>query len=44
MVLQYLLRDLENYEIDGDNNVEINKIEYDSKKIEKNDICSNKRL
>lgn len=38
MVLQYLLRDLENYEIDGDNNVEINKIEYDSKKIEKNDI------
>ena len=34
-ILQYLLEDLTNVEISGDTNQEINKIEYDSKKIEK---------
>lgn len=38
MLLQYLLENLTNVEISGDTNKEINKIEYDSKKIEKNDI------
>ena len=38
MLLQYLLENLTNVEISGDTNREINKIEYDSKKIEKNDI------
>lgn len=38
MLLQYLLENLTNVEISGDTNKDINKIEYDSKKIEKNDI------
>ena len=38
MLLQYLLENLTNVEISGDTNKEINKIEYDSKKIEKDDI------
>ena len=38
MLLQYLLENLTNVEISGDTNREINKIEYDSKRIEKNDI------
>lgn len=38
MLLQYLLEDLTNVEISGDTNKEINKIEYDSKKIEQGDI------
>ena len=38
MLLQYLLEDLTNVEISGDTNQEINKIEYDSKKIEKGDV------
>ena len=38
MLLQYLLENLTNVEISGDTSREINKIEYDSKKIEKDDI------
>lgn len=38
MLLQYLLENLTNVEISGDTSKEINKIEYDSKKIEKGDI------
>ena len=38
MLLQYLLENLTNVEISGDTNKEINKIEYDSKKIEKDDM------
>ena len=38
MLLQYLLENLEDKEIIGDSKVKINKIEYDSKKIEKGDL------
>lgn len=38
MLLQYLLENLTNVEIEGQTNIEINKIEYNSNKIEKNDI------
>lgn len=38
MLLQYLLENLEAKEIIGDQKVKINKIEYDSKKIEKGDL------
>lgn len=38
MLLQYLLENFENAEINGDTNIEIVKIEYDSKKINKNDV------
>lgn len=38
MLLQYLLENLTNVEISGDTNREINKIEYDSNKIENGDI------
>lgn len=38
MILQYLLEDLEGKEVIGNTSLEIGKIEYDSKKIEKNDI------
>ena len=38
MLLQYLVEDLENKEVNGDLNIQINKIEYDSKKIEKGDL------
>lgn len=38
MLLQYLLENLTNVEIDGQTDIEINKIEYNSNKIEKNDI------
>lgn len=38
MLLQYLLENFENAEVIGNTNIEINKIEYDSKKIEANDI------
>lgn len=37
MLLQYLIEDLEK-EVKGNLNLEINKIEYDSNKIEKNDV------
>lgn len=38
MLLQYLLENFENADVIGNTNIEINKIEYDSKKIEANDI------
>lgn len=38
MLLQYLLEELENKEVVGKLDVKINKIEYDSKKIEKGDV------
>lgn len=38
MLLQYLLENLTNVEIDGQTNIEINKIEYNSTKVERNDI------
>ena len=38
MLLQYLLENLTNVKVSGQTDKEINKIEYDSKKIEKNDI------
>lgn len=38
MLLQYLIEDFENAEIYGDTNIEVNKIEYDSKKIESKDV------
>ena len=38
MLLQYLLENIEEKEIIGDSKVKINKIEYDSKKIEKGDL------
>jgi len=38
MLLQYLLEKIENKEIIGDSKAKINKIEYDSKKIEKGDL------
>ncbi len=38
MILQYLIEDIGAKEIIGKNNIEISKIEYDSKKIEQNDI------
>ena len=38
MLLQYLLENLTNVEISGDTSKEINKIEYDSKKIKEGDI------
>ena len=38
MLLQYLLENLTNVEISGETNKDINKIEYDSNKIEEGDI------
>ena len=38
MFLQYLVEDLKDSNIIGDTNIDINKIEYDSKKISKNDL------
>jgi len=38
MLLQYLVENLEDKEVIGDLNITINKIEYDSKKIEKGDL------
>ena len=38
MLLQYLVENLEDKEVIGDLNIPINKIEYDSKKIEKGDL------
>ncbi len=38
MILQYLVEDLTNVKVQGNTNVEISKIEYDSKKIEPNDV------
>lgn len=38
MLLQYLVENLEDKEVIGDLNISINKIEYDSKKIEKGDL------
>ncbi len=38
MLLQYLIENFENAEIYGDTNIEVNKIEYDSKKIESKDV------
>ena len=38
MLLQYLLEDFEEKEIIGNSDVKINKIEYDSKKIEEGDL------
>lgn len=38
MLLQYLIENLTDAKISGSTNVEINKIEYDSKKIEKDDV------
>lgn len=38
MLLQYLIENLTDKEIIGDTNIDINKIEYNSQKIEKNDI------
>ena len=38
MLLQYLIENLEDKEVIGNINVTINKIEYNSKKIEKGDL------
>lgn len=38
MLLQYLIENFENAEINGNTNIEIGKIEYDSKKISENDV------
>lgn len=38
MLLQYLIENFENAEINGNTNIEINKVEYDSKKINLNDV------
>lgn len=38
MLLQYLIENLSTNEVKGTTNIEIGKIEYDSKKIEKNDV------
>lgn len=38
MLLQYLIESLDEKEIIGNTNIDINKIEYNSQKIEKNDI------
>lgn len=38
MLLQYLLENIEEKDVIGDSKVKINKIEYDSKKIEKGDL------
>ncbi|MEG2348406.1 MAG: UDP-N-acetylmuramoyl-L-alanyl-D-glutamate--2,6-diaminopimelate ligase [Clostridia bacterium] len=38
MLLQYLIENLEKSEKIGSTNIEVNKVEYDSKKIEKNDV------
>ena len=38
MLLQYLIEKIDEKEITGNTDVEINKIEYDSKKIVKNDV------
>lgn len=38
MLLQYLIENLENSEITGDTDIEINKIEYDSKKVKSGDV------
>ena len=39
MLLQYLLEDLEEYDIKkGNTNIDIEKIEYDSNKISTNDL------
>ena len=38
MLLQYLLEDFEDKEVIGNSDVKINKIEYDSKKIESGDL------
>ena len=38
MLLQYLIENLDEKEVDGDVNISVNKIEYDSKKIEKGDL------
>lgn len=38
MLLQYLIENLTDKVITGDTNIDINKIEYNSQKIEKNDI------
>ena len=38
MLLQYLLENVEKKEIIGDSKIKINKIEYDSKKIEEGDL------
>lgn len=38
MLLQYLIEDFENAEIIGNTNIEVNKIEYDSKKIQAKDV------
>lgn len=38
MILQYLIENLEECEITGSTDIEINKIQYDSKKVEKNDV------
>lgn len=38
MLLQYLIEKLEDREVIGETNIEINKIEYDSKKIQNGDL------
>ena len=38
MLLQYLIENLTNVKVNGDTNIDINKIEYNSKKITKGDI------
>ena len=38
MLLQYLLENLTNVKVNGETNKEINKIEYDSKKITEGDV------
>lgn len=38
MLLQYLLENLTNVKVNGQTNIEINKIEYNSKKVEKGDV------
>lgn len=38
MLLQYLIENLTNVKVTGENTIDINKIEYDSKKIEEGDV------
>ncbi len=38
MVLQYLIRELENVKVEGNINTDVSKVEYDSRKIKKSDL------
>ena len=38
MLLQYLIEDLEDKEVIGNTNIDVGKVEYDSSKIQKDDV------